>query len=188
MKTKMHRFIAFDIGFRNFAFSVIDVEQETWNVIYIENKDLLGNNSMNNVSTEFWQSFQLYLYSIGHVFESVEVALIEKQMGYRGKTNYKAIQMASQLMAHLLLVHPTIMVMEYASTQKTKLFGSSLSTWKDRKNWSVNFVHTLLEEQGDEIVQGWLSQFSKQDDICDTILMILAYNMEKKKIFIDRKI
>ena len=41
MKTKMHRFIAFDIGFRNFAFSVIDVEQETWNVMYIENKDLL---------------------------------------------------------------------------------------------------------------------------------------------------
>ena len=98
----MHRFIAFDIGFRNFAFSVIDVEQETWNVIYIENKDLLETNSMNNVSTEFWQSFQLYLYSIGHVFESVEVALIEKQMGYRGKTNYKAIQMASQLLS---LIH-----------------------------------------------------------------------------------
>ena len=29
--------------------------------------------------------------------------------------------------------------------------------------------------------------FSKKDDICDTLLMNLAYNIEKKNLTVDRK-
>ena len=105
-------------------------------------------------------------------------------MGFRHRVNYKAIQLGSQLMAHLVMEFPSLSILEYPSTQKTKVFKQSINSWNKRKEWSIEFVREILEKKGDEISIGWIEQFKKKDDICDTILMILAYNIEKKIILL----
>jgi hypothetical protein len=85
-------------------------------------------------------------------------------------------------MAHLILSFPFLNIIEYPSTQKTKVFKKKIQSWNKRKEWSIDFVYELLKERKDEISLEWLNQFKKKDDICDTILMILAYNIEKKII------
>ena len=37
------KYIAFDIGFRNFAFSVIELKNGDWNIKFMSNKDLMVN-------------------------------------------------------------------------------------------------------------------------------------------------
>lgn len=171
------KYIAFDIGFRNFAFSVIEWKDGDWNIKFMSNKDLMIH------STEiFWDSFHQYLISIGKWIDDVEFCMIEKQMGFGGRVNYKAIQMASHLMAHILLYHPTKAVVEYPSSRKTKVFKVHYEKWADRKHWAVTFVEQLCRDQGDEVALEWLQSFPKKDDICDTILMILSYIEEKKKL------
>jgi len=171
------RYISFDIGFRNFAFSVVDIVGKDWNIVYMNNLDLLGDQDFTNM---FWMEFHEFLKSIGNWFESTEICLIEKQLGFRGKVNYKAIQMASHLWAHILLYHPHTTVFDYLSSNKTRVFGISKHIYKERKQWAVNFVHDLLNNKGDIVALEWLKTFVKQDDICDTILMILAYNKEHR--------
>ena len=52
----MSRFISFDIGFRNFAFSIIDmIGKDQWNIIHMANVDLLGEE--NEFSDMFWLDF-----------------------------------------------------------------------------------------------------------------------------------
>ena len=177
----MSRFISFDIGFRNFAFSIIDmIGKDQWNIIHMANVDLLGEEGEFN--DMFWLDFHNFLQTSGDWLSSCSMCLIEKQLGFRGKVNYKAIQMATHLWAHILSYHPHVMVLEYMSSNKTRVFGVSKPVYKERKLWAVEFVHNLLSEQGDFVALEWLKTFPKQDDICDTILMILAYNKEKKKI------
>jgi hypothetical protein len=181
--------IAFDIGTHHFAWSVLQVKDNTWNVISISCHDFLKNENANTYSFDqnFWKMFHDYVTELHLEIQKCDVCLIEKQMGFGSKINYKAIQMASQLMAHLVLYFPEKKIIEYPSTRKTKVFKQNINTWNKRKEWSVDFVLEKLKEQNDEIMIEWIKQYKKKDDICDTILMILAYNIEKKKFFSDRK-
>ena len=179
-------YVAFDIGFRNFAYTIMTVNDETgeWDVKLMKNVDFV---ELYGKTDTFWIDFHNYLLGLKSVFENCQVCLIEKQMGFGNKVNYKAIQMASQLLAHFLIVYPSILSIEYPSTQKTKMFDKHLVRWKDRKDWSVQFTTELFALKEDTVCIEWLETYRKKDDICDTILMILAYNIEKKKITIDRK-
>ena len=176
--------IAFDIGIHHFAYSVLFIRKGEWEVKTMNCHDFLENENANQFrfDQEFWRKFHYYIKTLYPILEKCTICLIEKQMGFRNRVNYKAIQLGSQLMAHLILSFPFLNIIEYPSTQKTRIFKQSIPSWNKRKEWSVEFVHQLLEKKGDEISIGWLEQFKKKDDICDTILMILAYNIEKKII------
>lgn len=178
-------YISFDIGIHHFAYSILKIEKEVeWDLIDMDCYDFLKNENANEVKLDqvFWTNFHNYIKSLHDRLEKCDICLIERQMGFRNRVNYKAIQLGSQLMAHLVLFFPGMKIIEYPSTQKTKIFKQSIPSWNKRKEWSIEYVYELLENKKDEIVIGWLEQFSKKDDICDTILMILAYNIEKKKI------
>lgn len=181
--------IAFDIGTHHFAWSVVQMKENSYNVIAISSHDFLKDQNANKYCFDqhFWKMFHDYLTELHLEIQKCDVCLIEKQMGFGSKINYKAIQMASQLMAHLVLHFPEKIIIEYPSTKKTKIFKQQISSWKERKNWAVDFVLEMLEKQNDEIMIEWIHQYKKKDDICDTILMILAYNIEKKNFLNDRK-
>lgn len=181
--------IAFDIGTHHFAWSVLQIKDNMWNVISISCHDFLKNENANTYSFDqnFWKMFHDYVTELHLEIQKCDVCLIEKQMGFGSKINYKAIQMASQLMAHLVLYFPEKKIIEYPSTRKTKVFKQNINTWNKRKEWSVEFVLEKLKEQNDETMIEWIQQYKKKDDICDAILMILAYNIEKKNFFSDRK-
>lgn len=179
-------FISFDIGIHHFAYSIIEIIGKEFNIIDMDCYDLLENENANKkkLDQDFWLDFHNYIKTLYFKIEKCSICLIEKQMGFRNRVNYKAIQLGSQLMAHLLLKFPTMNIIEYPSTQKTKVFKQSITTWNKRKEWSIEFVYEILQKKGDEISIGWIEQFKKKDDICDTILMILAYNIEKKIILL----
>lgn len=179
-------FISFDIGIHNFAYSIIEIRDNNFNIVDMDCYDLLENDNANQKKLDqtFWNHFHQYIKTLYFKIQKCSICLIEKQMGFRHRVNYKAIQLGSQLMAHLVLKFPNINIIEYPSTQKTKVFKKSIDSWNKRKEWSVEFVLELLEKKEDEITIGWIEQFKKKDDICDTILMILAYNIEKKLIFL----
>ena len=181
--------IAFDIGVHHFAWSVLQIKDNSYNVISISSHDFLKNQNANHYSFDqhFWKMFHDYLFELHLEIQKCDVCLIEKQMGFGSKINYKAIQMAAQLMAHLVLYFPEKTIIEYPSTKKTKIFKQNISSWHDRKNWAIDFVLEMLRKQRDDIMIEWLNQYKKKDDICDTILMILAYNIEKKIFLNDRK-
>lgn len=184
----MRRYLAFDIGFRNFAYSIVEVDAHgQWHLQFIENHDLMQHSHREEPPVEFWKRFYQFLIQRGHLFETCHCCLIEKQMGFHGKVNYKAIQMAAHVMAFFIQNFPWIHVEEYASTQKTRIFQSTQPTWSKRKQWAIQFVHELLLETEDYVGYEWLNTFQKKDDICDTILMNLAYNIEKKNLTVDRK-
>lgn len=179
-------FISFDIGIHHFAYSIIEIVKNNFNIIDMDCYDLLENENANQkkLDQRFWIHFHNYIKTLYSKIRKCSVCLIEKQMGFRHRVNYKAIQLGSQLMAHLVLEFPTMDIIEYPSTQKTKVFKQSIGSWNKRKEWSIEFVLEILRKRGDEISVGWIEQFKKKDDICDTILMIFAYNIEKKLIFL----
>ena len=176
--------ISFDIGIHHFAYSVLSIHHGDWEIKKMDCYDFIENENANlfRFDETFWRKFHKYIKTLYPILEKCSICLIEKQMGFRNRVNYKAIQLGSQLMAHLILSFPFLHVIEYPSTQKTKVFKKSIPSWNKRKEWSVDFVYELLEKKGDDISKGWIDQFKKKDDICDTILMVLAYNIEKKII------
>ena len=187
-KKTMQRYLAFDIGFRNFAYSIVDVDTEgRWYLQFMENHDLMKDSCNEETPVEFWKRFYQFLRERSRFFETCHCCLIEKQMGFNGKVNYKAIQMGAHLMGYLIQNFPWIHVEEYAATQKTRIFQSTQSSWSKRKQWAIEFVKQLLLDTEDYVGYEWLNTFSKKDDICDTILMNLAYNIEKKNLTVDRK-
>lgn len=179
--------IAFDIGTHHFAHSIVRIHEnkKEWSVVYMQCHDFIKNQNANKFvfCQKFWETFHSYIKSLHSRIKLCNVILIEKQMGFGNRINYKAIQLGSQLMAHFILHFPEKTIIEYPSTQKTKIFKQTITSWTKRKEWAVDFVTEQLESQGDEISLEWLKQYKKKDDICDTILMILAYNIEKKKYF-----
>ena len=176
--------IAFDIGIHHFAYSVVSIIDGDWEIKTMDCYDFLENENANKYRLEqtFWRNFHSYIRKLYPIIGKCEICLIEKQMGFQNRVNYKAIQLGSQLMAHLILSFPFLNIIEYPSTQKTKVFKKKIQSWNKRKEWSIDFVYELLKKRKDEISLEWLNQFKKKDDICDTILMILAYNIEKKII------
>ena len=92
----MTDYVAFDIGFRNFAYSIVTVDEDTgeWDLKMMNNIDLV---ELYGRTDTFWTMFHKHLLGLKPVLENCQICLIEKQMGFGNKINYKAIQMASQL-------------------------------------------------------------------------------------------
>lgn len=151
-------FISFDIGIHNFAYSILEISENNFNILDMECYDLLENENANQKKLDqtFWIRFHQYIKTLYPKIKKCSICLIEKQMGFRHRVNYKAIQLGSQLMAHLVMEFPSLSILEYPSTQKTKVFKQSINSWNKRKEWSIEFVREILEKKGDEISIGWI--------------------------------
>ena len=154
--------VAFDIGTKNFAFAVVDVNGEDWgNVLHIDVHDLRDGDVYKNLIS--------YLTIYHHLWRKAEVVLIEQQLN---RMNIKATKLACHLHAYFLHQHPKIPVYEYPSLYKTKYTDCPLrsSTHKQRKEYAIQSVLDHYEEK-DPVLFQWISSFPKKDDICDTVLM-----------------
>lgn len=175
---KERKILSFDIGIHHFAFVLMQVFDETqWNIIHMECHDFHKNEKLYNIvmNQDFWNNFHHYIVTNDKYIQKADIILIEKQLGFGKQINYKANQISSQLYAHLILFYPDKEIIEYPSSFKTKFFDFKSTNKKDRKNWSVQKVYSLLEERNDETSLEWLNTFPKKDDICDCVLMNLSF-------------
>ena len=63
-------------------------------------------------------------------------------------------------------------IIEYPSTQKTKVFKKKIQSWNKRKEWSIDFVYELLKERKDEITNG---DFDIFEGLSDGDLLGMSY-------------
>lgn len=161
--------LAFDIGYHHFAWAKVRYAQEYPQVISIDCHDFASS----HLAT-IYPMLVRYLDSIN--MKEVDTVLVEHQMN---RMNIKATKISVFVYAFFLIRYPGLHVIEYSSVHKTRVFGQKDLTKSERKKWGIHYVQTQVCKD-DPVLLDWLDQFSKQDDICDCILMILSY--WKKKI------
>jgi hypothetical protein len=200
---------AFDMGTRNFAFCVeyqpannvqkvrptYDVEgcptreyQRCLDEIYsngrlIECKriDIIEYCKKRSI-TNLYLGLTMVLDEYGELWDSLDVILIEQQMSYgRNKSNIQALRLAQHCLSYFYCLYgPFKKIIEYPSTQKTRLLGcpnAQRRTHRLRKQFSIGLVNTILRARSDELY-AYYSQIGKQDDVADCVLMIQAFKVK----------
>lgn len=177
--------IAFDIGIRNLAFSMVhfnkheskmnDIKEyikSIMNIKYIDNFDSIFENDSHYI--DYYKNTFTYLKTLNKIWEQTNIILIEKQLTTYKFLNIQSLKMSQHIMAFFLLNYPQIKIIEYPASCKTKiLFNQSISLKKDRKLWAINQIYWFLDN--DPIALDWFNCFKKKDDISDSILMCITY-------------
>lgn len=181
----MSNIIAFDIGVHHFAYAVISIRENQWDICNMNIKDFAVNEKCQKLVLEqnFWIRFHMYVRSIHYILKSCKYILIERQMSFGNVVNYKANQMNCQLFAHMVIHFPEKQIINYSATEKTKQFDQRFRRKNDRKKWAIEFTKDLLLKKNDETALEWLQSFPKQDDICDCILMVLSFAKKNSLLY-----
>ena len=172
------RYIAFDIGIKNFAFMVVDfdIQKRELTVRTMHNWNLLEKNqSLKNYTLDkiFFQKFHQRLKEFQEIFNKCDICLMERQLF--SKQNYKACTMYHHLYAHLCIFYPCMKLLGFPSKRKYFAPETFNKTYSFRKNWGIEFTIKFLESQKDEVGLDLLGTFKKKDDIADCFLMIYSY-------------
>lgn len=191
---KPQRVCAFDIGFRNLAFCVMEVGDadsplETSRIISIHNEDILQGVSRKDVSpNEIYEKVYGFLTSHHAHFSSLDVILIEQQMSQKHVSNIMALKISMLVYGYFQHVVATaaaasspfarqkIRLLEYPSTRKTRAFKAPFFKKKsDRKKWAIQKVLDLFPPHLDPVWQDMIESKKKKDDVADCILMCLSF-------------
>lgn len=191
-----HRWVVgIDIGIKNFAFAVLQVPLRTvdhqnaitlenlykhFELVHYENIDLEGpsGRKCTEIRANNMNAIFLRLYEVLKSFETIwgecSDIVIEQQMQYRHATNIKALKLSQHVLAYFLMHHHMhANVVEYPAYHKTSVWKAPAKLKKhERKRWSVEKVRWLMEQKGHTDV---LDDLKKKDDVCDCVLMGLAY-------------
>lgn len=186
---------SFDIGIKNFAFVVLDVDTHTastsvestsFEIVHFENMDLTESSSYSSPNTTsgmmmVYRNVHEVLSSFEMLWEQCDVLLIEQQMQHRHASNIKALKISQHVLAHLLLRHPSKTIAEFPSYHKTQVWKAPARLAKhQRKKWAVDTVTRLLQSKHHNASMD-IDTLKKKDDVCDCVLMCLAYvNLEKR--------
>ena len=172
------RYISFDIGIKNFAFLVVDVDesQKEMTIKNMDNLNLLpSDKKMKNITFDniFFRNFHQKMQHFKDIFNSCDLCLMERQL--YSKQNYKACTMYHHLYAHLCIFYPNMKIIGFPSKRKYFVPETLNQSYTFRKKWGVSFIMDFLQKQKDEIGIELLQTFKKKDDIADCFLMIYSY-------------
>lgn len=178
---KIMKYIAsFDIGLHNFSYTICSIDP--LNIYYIDNIDLLEGINIKkfNINQQFYVFFHEFLKTLHNKISLCDICLIERQIS---KKNIKACNLYNQLVAHLAIFFPNMKVVPFPPHKKYSFFnegcGYNKLNYRDRKNWSVDFISEIIDNQKDETAKEWFNSFSpKQDDVADCLIMTLVYSKE----------
>jgi virulence-associated protein VapD len=167
--------IAFDIGIKNLAWALLKKINNNFDNIeksfIVENFNLY--NPFDILMSNVYLNIHEYLNKNHHIWNKADIILIEQQMSTKFVNNIKAIKISQHIYAFFLIHYPNKKIIEFKPVYKTKLFNVQFNNKKDRKLWSIHKVKDLFKD--DPVFLDLLSCFSKQDDICDCILMCIVY-------------
>jgi len=175
------RIICFDVGIRNFSFLVGNIMNQSMNIEYIENKDLLPNKNINKISLDhnFFCILHDFLKSIHHLLQNTNLCLIERQL--YGKKNYKAVTVYNHIVAHICIFFPKMTVQGFPAKNKY-MYSFSKMDYRHRKNYAIDQFSTFIKNEKDDVLLEWFNTFKKKDDISDCFLIFFTYGMQKNLI------
>lgn len=163
------RVVAFDMGRRNFAFAEMEVEGRN-KPCHIHMFDVHDFGS-DIAPMELFRSLIVHLDRFFSVWDRAHVILIEQQLS---SLNIQANRLACHVAAYFFHKYPNLRVFEYPASYKTKLFGEQKTKHRERKQFAIQKVRELFEEQ-DPVAWDWISSFKKKDDVADCILMCVTF-------------
>jgi len=179
--------IGIDIGVRNFGMVALRGtgcrDDTDWDVVVLRLWDLEkgtapGYTGPHGHIRRLWD----YLDSVAWLWAGGAVVLIEQQMQSKHACNVKALKMAQHTISYFLRCGPHVRVVEMPAKHKTQAFGRAFRLKRDRKKWTVQETERRLAVQQDVVALDWLGTFAKRDDVCDCVMMVLAYwQMREKK-------
>lgn len=192
--------MACDIGVKNLAIVFMSFPHDSrrfcqGDVRHLSVVDLGGGGGKKQVVTDEWKIYRNLIHHLTSFDEFFThhspYILIEQQMSTKHRTNVQALRLAQHVLAFFLHHHPTLRVIEYPPRKKfqslchifpftyhNKKRLTLSQQYRERKVWSVTSAQSWLEERHDPVVMDWYNQYSKKDDICDCILMCLAFHSE----------
>ena len=166
---------SFDIGERNFAYSIGSLEtlQRFRRCDVIKKKKQTIIESCQYISeileNEDWSQCDLII--------------IEHQM----RTNIRAQRLGQHVWTWFSTKFPDTKPSFVPSHMKTQFFlGKNKLTDATRKRWSITKATEILTERGDEDNLTYLKGLEKKDDVSDTLLQLIAFlskdNKNEKKL------
>jgi hypothetical protein len=180
--------VAIDPGVKNLAIAVEYVDIETFQSL-VTNKDI--NTALLCSETIYTDVFNItgdnpikFITQImedhSWVWDICNAVLVERQIQFKGVVNNACLRIAHHCMSFLELFYPTINVIEYQSSNKTRVLNAPKGMSKpQRKKWSIDTVMSILESRGDTCTNNYMNQYKsngqKLDDMCDCVLMCLTY-------------
>jgi hypothetical protein len=168
------RIASFDIGEKNFAFCIAEVADA------VEKIDILKI-SHHNVKLKKTQTVIESCIKVSNILLNDDMILscdhfiIEQQM----RCNVRAQRLAQHVWSTLSTTFNEQVVKFVPSHMKTQHFlGKNTLNDRQRKIWSVKKVTqegVLRPNQAHEKIITEIQSLSKKDDVCDTILQVIAY-------------
>ncbi len=170
--TTVRRIVAFDIGLRNFAFIVADVENKRiTNILEWVNTSLSETKSRPTWAT-IYSRINDVLDAYSEILETCHVCLIEKQMS---RLNKLATRISHHVFSYYSIIWPNINVLEYLAYHKTENSTCRLKTKLERKKYCIQQTIEDLATAKDDVNLGFFLAQRKLDDLADTYQMIRAY-------------
>ena len=199
------RIAAFDIGKKNFAFAVQEIDLATitefnvktllkkGKIIGLENLDLTYNCKKCYLDPRTFLNMAETLDKFEYLWNSCDVFLIEQQMSFGKKRNTMALKLGQHCYSYFCIKYrDTKKVIEFPAYHKTqtleapKKFGKIEKKYKNGKTkmindnikkWSIRKAKEILAIREDTENLDKLENMKKQDDASDCILMIQAFEI-----------
>jgi len=172
--TKGRWIASFDMGIKNFAFAIVSIDSNDFEIVHFENIDLVED-KRKDIQKIIYNMYDV-LETFKCLWEQCEIFLIEQQMQYRHASNIKALKLSQHVLAYFMIHYKNKTIIEYPAYHKTQVFNAPPKLNKyERKKWSIQKVQSLLEQKQSPHL---LHTLHKKDDVCDCILMCLSYGIK----------
>lgn len=166
----------FDIGFKNFAFTVMEWKDNNFSIIDLQNIDIT---SSNKVGKDIAKDIIEVMDAYKSLWDQCDHFIIEQQMQFKHATNIKALKISQFVLCYLYIHYKQgKTIVDYPAYHKTQELGCPKGMKKyDRKKWIVEKIGNILKKNDQEY---FLKGFSKADDVCDAIALCIAYATQNK--------
>jgi hypothetical protein len=183
------RILSFDVGIRNLAYVVMDVDDVTvnshaiksWDILELCDKDVKASQaSIIDIGTVMMIKLDNLLQEYHDSDNSINAILIENQIG-QNAIKMKTIQNMIN-MFFIMRGFGKNHIINYNAVNKLKHFcGKKKTTYAERKKMSRQITSQLCEQ----IYNDWkvyYEQFKKKDDLADCLLQAIDYLHRNGKI------
>ncbi len=166
------RIAAYDLGLKNFAFIIADVENKRITKILEWVNTSLSETKSRPTWTTIYRSINNVLDAYSEILETCDTCLIEKQMS---RLNKLATRISHHVFSYYSIIWPNINTIEYSARHKTENSTCRLKTKLERKKYCIQQTIEDLATAKDDVNLGFFLSQRKQDDLADVYQMIRAY-------------
>lgn len=173
----MVQIASFDIGIINFAWSITEVNEDVMRVIDFGVISIKENRQDKTITTAMIHNLFTFLETIRSLLSNVSVFLIEQQMNFGKQRNPRALCLSHILRGYLVehYGYDSNEIIEFPSYHKTHELVHTKMNYRQRKQWSIDYIHEWKESTMTDPLKTKWNQLKKKDDVADTFVQMIAY-------------